>query len=66
MKGLTPPEELLDTQAWNGRTLVKHQLGFLFKCKPAAQVNGAFLSTQIGILILKILCRRRYADTENE
>ena len=31
MQRLAPPEELLDTQTRNSRTLVQHQLGFFFQ-----------------------------------
>ena len=31
MQRLAPPEELLDTQTGDSRTLVQHQLGFFFQ-----------------------------------
>ena len=51
MQSLTPPEELLDTQSWNGRTLVQHQHGLLLQRQSRTQVLGTFFGTQIGILV---------------
>ena len=55
MQGFAPPEELLDAQPRNGRTLVKHQLGLFLQCQPTTQVLGTFYSTQTWILIRQCL-----------
>ena len=57
VQGLTPPEELLDTQSRYGRTLIEHQHGFLFQRQSATEILGALLGTQVGVLVRKSLCR---------
>ena len=51
VQSLAPPEELLDAQPGNGRTLVEHQLSFLFQRQPGTQVDGTFTSRQVRVLV---------------
>ena len=61
-----PPEELLDAEPRDGRTLVEHQLGLLLEGQTTTQIPCPLLGAQAGILIRKCLCRHRKADTRHQ